>query len=200
MKSKQYNNLTATCTVISFSLLCMLYSCQTKQEDPTPSNNPPSVSVGDDQFGKVDDTFNLKAEATDQDGDQLIYQWEIVNGPNHSDGAFDFSTEASTNFTTTEPGLYTVSVTTKDPTGASAKDSLKIYVSGVLPPTIDEDTELANLFDSVYDDHYALGEYPDYFITHDQGLTINAGLTLDSGVTVAVGRICESGFLVIMLI
>lgn len=92
-------------------------------DDPpaTDDNEAPSVTLlADPAIGQAPLTVGLAADAFDQDGDELTYEWRL-------DGEV-IGANASGSITLPEPGVYTVSVTVDDGHGGSAEDSALIEV------------------------------------------------------------------------
>jgi cytochrome c len=83
--------------------------------------------------GPVPLTVQLSAtDSVDPDGDALRYSWEVTSS---AGAARTFSTAAPrVPFTT--PGVYTATLTTTDPAGASSTSSVEI-IAGNSPPDID---------------------------------------------------------------
>ena len=98
---------------------------------PPPPNRPPTVSVSCDPCEVlVDETVNLRADASDPDGDALTYRWNAPAGQ---------FTGGSDRATTTwqapgNAGPVPVSVTVSDGNGGSASDTANITVNAPPPP------------------------------------------------------------------
>ena len=94
--------------------------------DPPAPNRPPTVSVSCDPCEVlVNETVNLRADASDPDGDALTYQWNAPTG--------EF-TGGRDRVTTTwqapgDAGAVPVSVTVSDGNGGSASDTANITVN-----------------------------------------------------------------------
>ena len=116
-----------------------------KREEPLLPNQPPSVALalGNVSKGSNDllresastvcagDKVDLRATASDPDGDALVYSWSSSGGRVTGDGA-------STVFDTTglAPGDYTITVQVDDGCGCIAFDSKTIRVTACPPLTV----------------------------------------------------------------
>ena len=102
----------------------------------------PTVDAGADQVKVLDDTGNVTANftanATDTDGQIILYEWDF-----DFDGTFsaDFSSaNPEANFTYDTPGNYTVMVQVTDNRGGKDNDTLDVDVKSPppnIPPTVD---------------------------------------------------------------
>ncbi len=98
---------------------------------PPPPNRPPTVSVSCDPCDVlVNETVNLRADASDPDGDALTYRW---NAPA---GQFTGGTDRATTTwqAPDDAGSVPVSVTVTDGNGGSASDTANITVTAPPPP------------------------------------------------------------------
>ncbi len=116
-----------------------------KREEPLLPNQPPTVALalGNVAKGSSDvlresastvcagDKVDLRATASDPDGDALVYAWSSSGGRVIGDGA-------STVFDTTglAPGDYTITVEVNDGCGCMAFDSKTIRVTNCPPLTV----------------------------------------------------------------
>jgi len=115
------------------------------REEPLLPNQPPTVALALGNVTKVSDDLlresastvcagdkvDLRATASDPDGDALVYSWSTTGGRIVGDGA-------NTMFDTTglAPGDYTVTVQVDDGCGCIAFDSKTIRVTNCPPLTV----------------------------------------------------------------
>lgn len=116
-----------------------------KREEPLLPNQPPTVALGLGNVTKgsndllrdsastvcAGDKVDLRAAASDPDGDALVYTWSTSGGRIVGDGA-------NTQFDTTglAPGDYTITVEVNDGCGCVAFDSKTIRVTNCPPLTV----------------------------------------------------------------
>src|SRR5512136_235814 len=96
-------------------------------------NSPPIISglVADADWTLPSGGFQVTCNASDPDGDELIYEWTATAG--HISG-----TGSAVNWTAPEEvGIYSVTVVVKDGHGASASSLLPVSVAAKQPPTIE---------------------------------------------------------------
>ncbi len=98
---------------------------------PPEPNRPPTVTVSCDPCEvETNETVNLRADASDPDGDPLTYRWNAPAGQ---------FTSGTSGATTTwqapdDPGSVPISVTVTDGNGGSASDTANITVNAPPPP------------------------------------------------------------------
>ena len=98
---------------------------------PPEPNRPPTVTVSCDPCEvETNETVNLRADASDPDGDPLTYRW---NAPA---GQFTGGTSGATTTwqAPDDPGSVPISVTVTDGNGGSASDTANITVNAPPPP------------------------------------------------------------------
>ena len=101
---------------------------------PPAPNRPPTVSVSCDPCEVlVNESVNLRADASDPDGDALTYQWNAPAG--QFTGGADRAT--TTWQAPDDAGPVPVSVTVSDGNGGSASDTANITVNAPPPPPRD---------------------------------------------------------------
>ena len=105
-------------------------------------NAPPLVDAGPDQNAIEGDMVNFSGTASDPGGDEMSYYWEFGDG-NAAEGL------ASTQHTYEDNGLFTVTLTATDESGASASDYLKVNVKNVAPVAIAGPSQVAGEGDTV---------------------------------------------------
>ena len=92
-------------------------------------NRRPAVSVNaSNTAGRHPLETKVSATASDPDGDALSYEWRIVPGDDDV-----VSTEAEATLTFDQPGVYSVSVTVRDPDGLTATASIPVRVGNAAP-------------------------------------------------------------------
>lgn len=114
------------CTALG--LLLLLAGCQQAPPLERPENRPPELNlVADPDNGPVPLTVELRAQASDPDGDALSYFWEI-----------DFELlegQALRKVTFDEPGTHSVSVLVTDGKW-DVRDEVEILVYGEDDPEL----------------------------------------------------------------
>ena len=97
-------------------------------------NRKPVVMASvQERGGAVPFTTRLSASGTrDYDSDELTYSWQVVG----SNGAAKIYTGFEPEVTFDQPGVYTATLTVKDPDGESAQASVRI-IAGNTPPVVD---------------------------------------------------------------
>lgn len=116
----------AVCAALG--LLLLLVGCQQALPPEGPENRPPELNlVADPDNGPAPLTIELRAQASDPDGDTLSYFWEI-----------DFELlegQALRTVTFDEPGTYSVSVLVTDEKW-DVRDEVEIIVYGEDDPEL----------------------------------------------------------------
>ena len=98
---------------------------------PPEPNRPPTVTVSCDPCEvETNETVNLRADASDPDGDPLTYRWNAPAG--QFTGGADRAT--ATWQAPDNPGSVPVNVTVTDGNGGSASDTANITVNAPPPP------------------------------------------------------------------
>ena len=157
------------------AIILILSACS--DDEPTPNNDAPTLTVGDDLIGMTGTALAISVTASDPNGDAIQTTWTILDSPAGSSGSLTKTSETQANFTTSIAGLYTIQIKVADSKGGEAIGTLKLYIGGVLPTSISVDTSYPDLFeDPIYPDYYALA-----------GLQATAGLTFAAGVVVESG-------------
>lgn len=96
------------------------------------SNNPPTVSIGENRQVNAGQSVTLAAVASDPEGDSITYQWQQLSGPavtlqNATSSAVSLVAPASAS-------QLVLSVTATDVRGAAASASITITVVASPPP------------------------------------------------------------------
>ncbi len=91
------------------------------------ANNPPVASAGEDQAVTAGDRVQLSgSSSSDPDGDQLSFAWELTSRPEGSSAALEEASSATPSFVPDLAGIYLLTLTVKDPSGASATDQVQV--------------------------------------------------------------------------
>ncbi|MCB0494135.1 MAG: hypothetical protein KDC93_17150 [Cyclobacteriaceae bacterium] len=159
-------------TLCLIALAFLYTSCS--DDDPQPPNSQPTIEVSDDIAGMTGENQIIQIVAVDPDGDALDYSWNIIESPSGSGAELTNTNDLNATFNTATAGLYKVEITVDDARGGIASGIVTLYIGGVLPTSISENTVHPNLFDDPI--------YPDYFALQD--IQVTAGVTFDSGVVV----------------
>lgn len=152
--------------------LLLFNACE--KDDPQSDNNQPVLNVGEDIVGMTDVIYPINVTVTDPDGDELTLSWTLIESPVGSAPKVAEISSTSASFTTNIAGLYKVEVTANDGQGKSATGTITLYIGGMLPSRIDNNTTYPDLFENE--------DYPDYYAA--ALVTITAGLTLEPGVVI----------------
>lgn len=95
----------------------------------TISGSPPTANVGGPYFGNEGASIALNGSASsDPNNDIVLYEWDLDN-----DTFFDDAVGVATSFTSTDSGLFTVSLKVTDVDGASSVGSTTVDVANVDP-------------------------------------------------------------------
>jgi hypothetical protein len=165
--------------LISLSLLIamLLIFSACSDDEPTPPNDAPTITVGDDLIGMTGTALVISVTASDPNGDAIQSTWTVLNSPAGSSATITKTTETQASFTTTFAGLYTIEIKVEDGKGGEAIGTLKLYIGGVLPTSISSNITYSDLFeDPIYPDYYA-----------PNGIQVTAGVTFSPGVVVESG-------------
>ncbi|MDY0102119.1 MAG: hypothetical protein RBS07_04220 [Lentimicrobium sp.] len=152
--------------------LLLFNACE--KDDPQSDNNQPVLNVGVDIVGMTEVSYPMNVNVTDPDGDELILTWKLIDSPVGSAPVIAEISTTSASFTTNIAGLYKVEVTASDGQGKTATGIITLYIGGLLPNRIDNNTTYPDLFENE--------DYPDYYAA--ALVTITAGLTLEPGVVI----------------
>jgi hypothetical protein len=170
---KKLQNSIFLCSLLAMMLV---FSACTDDE-PTPDNDAPTLTVGDDLIGMTGTALNINVTASDPNGDAIQSTWTVQNSPAGSSATITKISETQASFTTTIAGLYTIEIKVEDNKGGMVTGTLKLYIGGVLPTSISVNTTYPDLFDDpIYPDYYALS-----------GIQVTAGLIFAAGVVVESG-------------
>lgn len=90
-------------------------------------NSAPVADAGTNQTVIQGDVVYLDgSSSSDNDGDQLNYQWSFVSVPSNSSATLSNEQTATPNFTTDKSGIYVLSLTVNDGTANSNADNISI--------------------------------------------------------------------------
>lgn len=169
-------NLFRTSFVVSMLIASLIFTgCE--EEEPPKDNTLPILSVTEMIVGMTGENSTIEIQASDPDGDMLVISWDIIESPASSSPFIELNGTTEATFTTSIAGLYKVEFTADDGNGKMATDMTTLYIGGVLPKSIDVDTEYPDLFENE--------DYPDYYAPNS--VTATAGLTLEPGVVIEFG-------------
>jgi chitodextrinase len=93
-------------------------------------NRPPSANAGDDQTGYKNETITFKGAATDEDGDQLTYEWSQVNG---TPVAIAETNRTTLSFQPPSPGNFSFELVASDGEARSEPSRVSARVAGRQP-------------------------------------------------------------------
>ncbi len=116
--------LAGLCMVIIISLVLVFYAC---------SNAPPvinRISLENSWIG-VSSMNEVRCDATDPDGDELVYAWSTTGGNISS------MSPIATWVAPDKPGLYSITVSVRDIQNNETIDQISVRVFANLPPVID---------------------------------------------------------------
>jgi fibronectin type 3 domain-containing protein len=101
-------------------------------------NNAPVANAGEDQTVDFGDEVTLDGSASsDEDGDELSYQWTLTayaSGSALRDDDISAATKQLAYVTPDEPGVYIFTLTVTDEYGDSSSDDVKVTVNEQLAP------------------------------------------------------------------
>jgi PKD repeat protein len=89
----------------------------------TVTNLAPSAEAGGPYNGTAELSINLSGSGTDPGGGSLNYAWDL-----DSDGQFDDAMSATTTFTWSVSGTYTVALRVSDAQGLTSTDTAQVVV------------------------------------------------------------------------
>lgn len=105
------------------------------------SNSKPVAHAGEDQEVVAGTLVLLDGSgSSDADGDELSYQWALVNSPGGSSAILDDNRTVSPSFTPDVAGTYVVQLIVSDGFLASDPDSARVTVTVRPPPVIESFT------------------------------------------------------------
>ncbi|RUA28888.1 MAG: hypothetical protein DSY77_15635 [Bacteroidetes bacterium] len=120
MKNLMKNKLWAGLILI----LSVMWSCEVTEE-----NNPPSAVATSEVRVELGTTTTLDGSASsDVDGDDLTYEWTLVDAPGPNLDNLSNSNSAVAQFQPIAAGNFTFQLTVSDPAGASDTDEVTIEV------------------------------------------------------------------------
>ncbi|TVQ00893.1 MAG: carbohydrate-binding protein [Planctomycetaceae bacterium] len=98
------------------------------------NRRPVAVAEVDNAVGREPLTVRLSGQgSTDKDGDPLEYRWTYVQAGKEADGRQPIGDSVDTEFRFDQPGVYTVELEVRDPSGASSISSLPVIVGNSRP-------------------------------------------------------------------
>lgn len=172
-KMKKLLNSISLCLLLAIALTFSACS----DDEPTPDNDAPILTVGDDLIGMTGTTLAISVTASDPNGDAIESTWTIQNSPAGSTATLTKTSQTQASFTTNIAGLYTIEIKVEDNKDGVATGTLKLYIGGLLPTSISVNTTYPDLFeDPIYPDYYSLS-----------GVQATAGVTFEPGVVVESG-------------
>lgn len=141
------------------------------------NRKPVAMASAAARGGAIPFTTRLSAGGTkDYDNDDLSYAWQVVA----ADGAAQIYEGPEPEVTFEQPGVYTATLTVKDPAGESAQASVKI-IAGNTPPVVNLTFNGNRTF--FFDD--ARVDYDISVSDHEDG-TLTSGKILPSAVAVSM--------------
>lgn len=98
-------------------------------------NRTPIVSASArNNIGRHPLTVSLSSEGSfDKDGDELTWEWRLINAQAPDEPPQVVSTEASPEVTITKPGVYNAELVVTDPSGASRSAAVPVLVGNARP-------------------------------------------------------------------
>ncbi|MBK7650367.1 MAG: hypothetical protein IPJ20_05880 [Flammeovirgaceae bacterium] len=118
---KKLQNSIFLCSLLAMMLV---FSACTDDE-PTPDNDAPTLTVGDDLIGMTGTALNINVTASDPNGDAIQSTWTVQNSPAGSSATITKISETQASFTTTIAGLYTIEIKVEDNKGGMVTGTLK---------------------------------------------------------------------------
>ncbi|MFT4739539.1 MAG: hypothetical protein ACI9XJ_000430 [Marivirga sp.] len=162
-----------------------------KDDAPDVPNSQPTIDVGADKVGMTDVSLDIDVVAVDPDGNALTFTWTIIDSPTGSSATLVNSSDLRATFETSLAGLYKVEIVVDDNNGGTNSGIVTLYIGGVLPTSIDNNTSYPDIFvDSDYPDYYALGD-----LNATAGVTFEAGVIVESAADVRLWFNGSSGYI-----
>lgn len=97
-------------------------------------NMKPVANAGEDRAGILDNELQLDGSAsTDADGDELTYQWRVVDAPDGSIAGLVDATSVTPSFTPDRHGLYVIELVVNDGRISSDPDTMTIDTRNTRP-------------------------------------------------------------------
>lgn len=157
-------------------LASLLFYNSCKKDDPQAEtdNKQPMLTVGPDIVGMTGVIYPMKVTASDADGDAIKLTWKLIESAVGSKPKISEISTTSSSFTADIAGKYKVEVTASDEKGKAASGTITLYIGGVLPNSIDNNTTYPDLFENE--------GYPEYYVLRNTQVT--AGITLEPGVVI----------------
>ncbi len=98
------------------------------------NRTPIAKATAENNIGKHPLTVALSGEASfDKDGDQLQYEWRLIDTLNPSAAPTVVSRDVNANVTVTEPGVYNVELVVTDPSGAYQSAAVPVLAGNARP-------------------------------------------------------------------
>lgn len=94
-------------------------------------NRPPTADAGDDQIVEIGQEVQLSGSGNDPDGDDLSFEWEIVEAPDGSEAELVDNGDGTASIVVDAPGIFEFRLTVEDEAGESASDTVVVEVTGI---------------------------------------------------------------------
>jgi cytochrome c len=98
------------------------------------NRTPVAVAKAKNNIGRHPLTVSLSSAGSfDKDGDDLEWEWRLINTLSPKDRPETLSTEANADVTITEPGVYNIELVVTDPSGAFRSAAVPVLVGNARP-------------------------------------------------------------------
>ncbi|MCF6436631.1 YHYH protein [Pseudoalteromonas sp. MMG022] len=153
-------------------------SSDNSEQPSQTTNRAPVASAGADQNVGIGQTSTLSGSASrDDDGDDLSYQWSMLERPDNSQASIQNSTSISASLVPDVEGIYRISLTVSDGEH-SAQDEVIITAAQATAQTED----ITNAIFTKQDTSCAsyVGNYESFVIDIQRGLDFSADISIAS--------------------